>query len=71
MNIKGQEGKLHKSYVVYLHADRMEFVKLTTSTVYTQQNWHNMVDEIVLNTIIIKKLLTAKHCNMKQTTKKT
>ena len=55
MNIKGQEGKLNKFCIIYLHADRMRFVNLATSTVYKKQNTHNMMDEIVLNKIIIKK----------------
>ena len=45
-----------KSCVSSLHADRMRFFKVATSTVYTQQNWHNMMDNIVLNTNILRKV---------------
>jgi hypothetical protein len=33
-----------------------EFSKVATSSVYTQQKWHNMMDNIVLNTNILRKV---------------
>jgi hypothetical protein len=51
-----RERKLHKTRVASLHADRMGFFKVATPNVYTQQKWHNIMDNIVLDTNILRKV---------------